>query len=229
MGKGKWFAGIAVVFAAIGAGVAYGVHRTNQVPDWYQAAEHTSLAVPESSKAILLSKFAAAAEAEGPVAIPLTEADVAELFETALESQGVNPPNEVQASIKGNRIESGVVVNLSDLPPGTLPAGAEGTVSQIIQTVPLLKNRDVYVGIDGSLNIERGKLKLGEDTVLKVGQMSFSLQNAAQQMGLSTFELENYLNTAISRQGIVLEDIQLDDGQLTLTGSLDNPPNYLSQ
>ncbi|MEL6602171.1 MAG: hypothetical protein AAFP20_02965 [Cyanobacteria bacterium J06614_10] len=124
---------------------------------------------------------------------------------------------EVKTTIADGRIESGMVMNLSEIPLESLPAEGQQAIEQINQTFPFLANREVYLGIEGSPQIEDGAFSLS-DTYVRFGQLKLPVASVASQLGISQTDIEQQITGVLSQQGLTPEDIQVTDGQLVITG-----------
>ncbi|MEM9165321.1 MAG: hypothetical protein AAGC54_19950 [Cyanobacteria bacterium P01_F01_bin.4] len=222
--KGKLLAGIVMVSAMVGGGIAYGWNRATVLPEWYTQGE----VVPDAavSAGELISNNAADLDGDGQLEVTLSENDFNQVVVSALTNQPQTAPlldhaKGINTSIDRDRIESGLVMNLSEIPAEALPHQAEQALTQLTETFPMLAGRDIYVGIEGSPRIVEGELRFDEDAVLKVGQFSMPLSEVAGRIGLSQADLENQLAELLAQQGVSLQDIQISDGQITLSGDAD--------
>jgi hypothetical protein len=123
----------------------------------------------------------------------------------------------INTSIKNGRIESGVVMNLADLPMAALPAEGQQAIAQLTETFPFLVNRDVYLGVEGSPKVVDGALSL-DDTNIKIGQLKLPVASVANQLGLSQADIEQQIGALLNQQGLTLNDVEIVDGQLVIKG-----------
>ncbi|MEO1404643.1 MAG: hypothetical protein AAFV72_25810 [Cyanobacteria bacterium J06635_1] len=219
--KSKLLVGIVIVSAIVGGGIAYAWNRATVLPEWYTQGE----VVPDAavSAGELISNNAADLNGDGQLEVTLSEADFNQVMVIALENQPQTAPllehaKGINTSIERDRIESGLVMNLSEVPTEALPPQAQQSLTQLTDTFPMLAGRDIYVGIEGSPRIVDGQLRFDEDTILKVGQFSMPLSEVANRFGLSQADLESQLSGLLAQQGVSLEDIQISDGQIVLSG-----------
>ncbi len=215
----KLLIAIVVLAAAIGGGLAYAWNRATAVPQWY-AADTVTPSATVSVNDLLAQR---ATTANGQVQVTLSETDLNQIAASAAANSTAAPILEaaggINTRIERDRIESGTVVNLSELPTDALPAEGQTAIRQLQERFPILANRDVYIGLSGQPQVQDGQLRFGNDAVIKIGQMSIPVGDAAQQIGLSQAELEAQLSNLLTQQGIRLEDVRVVDGQLMLTGS----------
>jgi hypothetical protein len=208
------FVGLAIAAAAIGGGVGYTAMQTASLPDWYsQAGSRQAI---ESSDAAVVEPVSAE-----PGDVVISSGELNQMVTDAIASQPYAPlldvAKGVNTSIEKGRIESGLVMNLSEIPLESLPAEGQQAIAQLTQKFPLLANRDVYIGLEGRPEIVDGALSL-DDTHLKVGQMKLPIGNIASQLGLSQAEIEGQLGALLQQQGIAPEAVQVVDGQLVIKG-----------
>lgn len=208
------FAGLAIVVAAVGGGIGYAAMKTMSTPDWYSASSNES--------AVVLSETEAPPVAVSPGDIVISAGELNQMVTEAIAQQSYTAPllnvaKGVNTSIADGRIESGMVMNLADVPLEALPVEGQQAVEKLTQTFPFLANRDVYLGVEGSPKIVNGALSL-EDTHVKLGQLRLPVANVASQLGLSQTDIEQQIEAALSQQGLTPDNIQIVDGQLVITG-----------
>ncbi|MEM8807559.1 MAG: hypothetical protein AAGF01_16190 [Cyanobacteria bacterium P01_G01_bin.38] len=219
--KSKLLAGIVILAAIVGGVLAYAWNRATALPEWYAQGE----VIPDAAVSVgdLIANNAADLNGDGQLEVTLNEADFNQVVVSALAERPQTAPlldhaKGMNTSIERDRIESGLVMNLSEIPAEALPPQAEQALTQLTGTFPMLAGRDIYVGIEGSPQIVEGELRFDEDAVLKVGQFSMPLSEVAGRFGLSQSELERQLSGLLAQQGVSLEDVQISDGQITLSG-----------
>ncbi len=209
--------GLAIAAAAIGGGVGYTAMQTTSLPTWYSQAQSGQKAEQLDNADAVIEPVNAA---PGDTVISSGELD--QMVTDALASQPYTAPlleisKGVNTSIKKGRIESGLVMNLSEIPLDALPAEGQQAIEQLSQKFPILANRDVYIGLEGRPEMVDGALSL-DDTHLKIGQMKLPIGSIASQLGLSQAEIEGQLGALLQQQGITPEAVQVVDGQLVIKG-----------
>ncbi|MEL6385495.1 MAG: hypothetical protein AAFQ89_24155 [Cyanobacteria bacterium J06626_18] len=215
----KLLIAIVVFSAAIGGGLAYAWNRATAVPRWYAA----DTAVPNATVSVSDLLAQRATTTGGQVQVTLSEADLNQIAASAAANSSaasiLEATGGISTRIDRDRIESGTVVNFSELPMDALPAEGQAAINQLQDRFPVIANRDVYIGLSSQPQVRDGQLRFGDDASIKIGQMSIPLGDAAQQLGLSQAELEAQLSALLTQQGIRLEDVRVVDGQLLLSGS----------
>lgn len=209
--------GLGIVAAIVGGGVSYLSVKTMTTPDWYASANS--------------QPFSSAANASTNVGTPdispndvvISEGKLNQLVVDAIATQPYAAPiietgQGIHTAIRDGRIESGVVMNLSELPRESLPAEGRQAVEQLTNTFPFLANRDVYLGIEGSPTVVDGTLSL-DDTHVKIGQLKLPIASVASQLGLSQTALEQQIDGLLAQRGLTPEDVKIIDRQIVITGT----------
>lgn len=212
---------IAVVAAAVGGVIAYTWNQATRLPTWYTPSTHTLSEVGPASE--LLSSKVTQSGPGAPLTLTLSEQEVNQVVMGAIAqepemAQFLKATKGINTSLKDEQIESGMVVNLSNLPPGALPPQGQQALTQLTDKFPILANRDIYVGIKGSPRIEAGRLVLDDNTMVTIGRFQLPLSELANQLGLSKEQLEAQLDQVLIQNGITLQDIQVEQGQLVIHG-----------
>ncbi|MEO1182000.1 MAG: hypothetical protein AAFX51_14390 [Cyanobacteria bacterium J06636_28] len=83
----------------------------------------------------------------------------------------------------------------------------------------MFANRDIYMGIVARPSVQDGKVSLDQDLSFRLGQFTLPMADVAEQMGLSTNEIEQRLNAIVMQQGLTLENIEIVDERLVITGT----------
>jgi hypothetical protein len=233
------------VFLGIGIAVGYYYWRqATQIPKWYTAQSEntaTTLAVKNSSeliaaKARAIEKINSRVEESSrispsqPVEVQLDPQDVNELV-TAKIAEKVNngkvlpPASSIRTTIGDGRIESGTVVNLSGLPKNQLDEKQNAAIEKLVNTFPPLKDRDVYVGISGKPLVENGQLEWDDNTKIKLGNLSLSINELAQRLDVSPETLKQELNLSSQIGKLRVSELELKGDRVLLKGSVN--PNEL--
>jgi hypothetical protein len=228
--------GLAIAAAAVGGGLGYAGMQTSTLPDWYsQVATSENVAnsnsdgtFPEGYEVGTSATYENGGQQDlgqdfGEDVLGVISADkLNDMVTDAIASQPYTAPildvaKGINTSIKNGRIESGVVMNLADLPMAALPAQGQQAIAQLTETFPFLANRDVYLGVEGSPKVVDGALSL-DDTNIKIGQLKLPVASVANQLGLSQADIEQQIGALLNQQGLTLNDVQIIDGQLVIKG-----------
>ena len=154
--------------------------------------------------------------------VVITEAELNTMVTEAIATQPYTAPlldiaKEVNTTLKDGRIESGMVMNIKDIPVDSLPAEGRQAIEQITQTFPFLANREVYLGIEGSPQITNGAFSL-DDTNIRFGPLKLPVSSVASQLGISQTDIEQQISAVLEQQGLTPEDIRVSDGQIIISG-----------
>ncbi|MFO7566608.1 MAG: hypothetical protein R6X02_28450 [Enhygromyxa sp.] len=187
-------AAVVLLLVALVLGILW--RRLTALPEWYDASEML-------------------AEDGGPqvdrdwVSIPHGEprAGGYMLRNPHLRAQGKQAP--LQKAIKQSRatydkgeLEAGAVLNLSQMDLDSLSPAERERFEQTIAAFPALSGRDVYVGIEGGVDRGDGRLSLGRDTKLRVGDTRYSLASAAKRLKMSESQLRATIEKELGRMDV---------------------------
>ncbi len=216
--------------AVVGAAAAYYWQRATAIPTWYTSSTINSdlVANLSSGSSVLQDKLATGDDIQylndRQVVITLTETEFNQLIQEEL-SQAPETASLLQATqglraiIGDDQLQAGVVVNLADLPIQDLPIEAQKTLQQAFDSLPMLKDRELYVGITGNPRVENGQLVLGDNTRLQAGGMQLSIPELARMTGLSPDQITEQVNAALPQLGITLDALEIVDDQIVLRGT----------
>ena len=104
-----------------------------------------------------------------------------------------------RAVVEGDKLEAGVVLDLSRLPKDDLVERDRKLYDRAIKNFPGLSRRNVYVGIEDHPATENGMLRLGDDPKVRIGNLRYSLSGAAKRLGMTPAELRRELDREIRR------------------------------
>ena len=155
-----------------------------------------------------------------PVEVELTPEEFNTLVATELTArESLQFTKGVNTTIDQGVLESGVVINLADIPTETLDQQRQEILQQVIKTFPVLENHDVYIGIAGRPSIEQGQLQWDQNTRFKIGGLSLSLETAAQQLGLSPAELQQLISWEL--ESLNISHMEVTEAGVLIRGVLD--------
>lgn len=231
--------GLTIAAAAIGGGIGYAALQTpGSSPSFSVFGDRAQPAASEDGSSDSIEETSAEgvrssrreeeieqANTTRPVSageIVISEADLNDLMTAALESQPELAPlldasDGVNTTIKDGRIETGLEMNISEIPADALPAEGQEALEDLRQTFPFLADRDVYIGIEGSPKVVDGAMSL-DDTNVRFGQLKLPIGSVAGQLGVSQETIEAEIAAVLEEQGLTPEDIQVYDGEIVITG-----------
>jgi hypothetical protein len=193
--------GIAVIVLVLLLAVAVGVmwSRITALPDWYESADM----IGEGGQLRVDSAWVQVPDAKPPAGAP-KGSEVYVLRNPHARMQLDDTPIEKaikqsRAAYAGGQIEAGAVLNLSDADVESLSAEERDRFQQTLDAFPALTERDVYVGVEGDVSERDGRLVLGPDAELRVGDTRYSIANAAKRLGMSEAELREAIEKDLSQ------------------------------
>jgi hypothetical protein len=173
--------------------------RVTALPDWYESGDM----IGEGGQLRVDPAWVQIPDAEPPAGAP-EGAKVYVLRNPHARMEIDDTPIEKaikqsRASYAGGQIEAGAVVNLSDADVDSLSAEERAKFQETIDAFPALTERDVYVGVEGDVTEREGRLVLGPDAELRVGDTRYSIANAAKRLGMSEAELRAAIEKDLSQ------------------------------
>lgn len=203
--------------------------QVTALPDWYQqraiAAQGIELNNPraiEQARQIVADKMAAAQSySDGTQEIYLTEQDLnalaaVEVDRLANDTRLTEAIRSVNTTIHNGQIKSGAVINLANIPMEALDSTEQNLVATLIKTFPALAQREVYVGIEGTPAVIDGRLQFDHSLRVQVGNLSLSVTDIAQQLGISETTLWQELNREL--EALQLREAEISGNQVRLRG-----------
>ncbi|AFY79686.1 MAG: hypothetical protein IGR93_14445 [Hydrococcus sp. C42_A2020_068] len=153
-------------------------------------------------------------EITSQIPLQLNREDVNQLLakkisENSQSSQLLQSAKSIKANLENDTLEIGGVFNPSEISEDSLDETQKAILDKTIQTFPQLKDLNIYVGIVGQPKFENGRLTLDKDSKLKVGNLTFSIDEIAPKFGLSPDKLDRYLEQELAKlniQGIQVEN-----------------------
>ncbi|HSM81919.1 MAG TPA: hypothetical protein VLS96_09540 [Nodosilinea sp.] len=217
--------------AGAAAATAFYWHRATALPTWYSTSgADTAVAenISTGSGNLLRDKLASGQGVrygtDNQVEISLTEAELTQLLAEGLAQTPQAAPllplaESLSATITGDRVAGGLVVNPADLPTQTLPPEARQALETALSTLPMLGDRPLYIGIEGSPQVNNGRLVLGTDTRIQIGRVKLSLEDVARLTGLDPAQITERINVALPQSGLTLDGLEFINGEAVLRGT----------
>ncbi|MBD2040027.1 hypothetical protein [Microcoleus sp. FACHB-672] len=182
---------------------------------------------PFNTQPIVGSANAAAGKTFDPdsVAINLDATEfntlvVSNLVENARSSPLLESAEGFKTTIKNGAIEAGVVLNISQIPTDQLAAGERTAFNKAIQTFPFMENRQVYLALEGKPSLEQGTLKFDDNTKVKVGNLSMTLSELSQKLGIPQEQLNQKINLELSLGRLKINDIKFEGDRALIRGAV---------
>lgn len=194
-----------------------------KIPQWYSEAEESALPTDapttQANKQQVQSKIASQIQPQignGEVEVKLNPEDVNELLvaNIARNKKGsalLQTTKGVRTTIRDDSVEIGAVVNTAEL------SQQEAKIEQAIAKFPLLKDRDIYVAVEGQPTAINGQLQFDENTLIKVGNLSMTVTETAQRLGVSPDKLLR--NLTVKSELIQVQDIEFGNEEIIFKGN----------
>jgi hypothetical protein len=216
--------------AGVAAATAFYWNRATALPTWYSTsgADVAVADVGAGSGNLLGAKLASGQGVRygdnNQVAIALTEAELTQLLAERIAhspelAQFLPIAESINATIRGDRVAGGIVVNPADIPTQSLPPQARQALETAFNTIPMLGDRPLYIGLEGSPRIDNGRLVLGNDTRVQIGRVKLSLDDVARLTGLDPAQISERINLVLPQAGLTLDGLEFIDGEAVLSGT----------
>jgi hypothetical protein len=183
--------GIALLVLVLVAAIVVGWmwHRITALPDWYAQGDM----IGEDGKLRVDSDWVQIPDAAPPADAP-PGAKVYVLRNPHVRAELDGTPikqaiKQSRAAYAGGQLEAGAVLNLSEAELDSLSAEERERFQETVDAFPALTGRDVYVGVEGDVSKRDGKMVLGPDAQLRVGDTTYSIASAAKRLGMSEADL----------------------------------------
>ncbi|WP_017297592.1 hypothetical protein [Nodosilinea nodulosa] len=216
--------------AGAAAATAFYWNRATALPIGYSPSGAATAVADVSSGNLLRAKLSSGQGVRygdhNQVEISLNETELTQLLaegiaQTPQVAQFLPAAESLNATIRGDRISGGMVVNPADLPTQALPPQARQALETALSTVPMLGDRPIYIGIEGSPRIDHGRLVLGDDTRVQIGRVNLSIDDVARLTGLDPAQLTEKINLALPQAGLTLDGLEFVNGEAVLRGVTD--------
>lgn len=214
--------------AGAAAATAFYWHRATALPTWYSTSGADAIVAEVGSGGNLLQRKLASGQGvrygtDNRVEISLSEAELTQLLtegiaQTPQAAAFLPAADSLTATIRGDRVAGGIVVNPADLPVQSLPPQAREALDTAFNTLPMLGDRPLYIGLEGSPRIDNGRLVLGEDTRIQVGRVNLSVEDVARLTGLDPAQITERINLALPQAGLTLDGLEFVNGEAVLRG-----------
>lgn len=214
--------------AGAAAATAFYWNRATALPTWYSTSgADTAVADVSTSGNLLRAKLASGQGVRygdnNRVEISLTEAELTQLLaegiaQTPQAAAFLPATRSLNTTINGDRVAGGIVVNPADIPTQNLPPQARQALETAFSTIPMLGDRPLYIGIEGSPQVNNGRLVLGNDTRVQIGRVNLSLEDVSRLTGISPAQLNERINLALPHAGLTLDGLEFINGEAVLRG-----------
>ncbi len=101
-----------------------------------------------------------------------------------------------------DKLEAGVVVDTSKISKDELSKRDNDTLTRALQSFPGLTERDVYIGVEDTPINKNGVLQLSPKARLRVGNLTYSMHDAAKRLGIPESKLRDDLNKQLLKMNV---------------------------
>jgi hypothetical protein len=228
----KIIALVALCSIGLTIGIAYFyVQRASELPDWYtdkpeptqppNSTPSTSPPPPPRTASAIQEKIQTAKP--GAVQEKLTAAEVDNLIVASLTNKNgetktlPSAVKGIKTQIQQDQIRTGAIVDLAEVE--NMPSSSRTEMMRrLLQIMPQLRGKPVYIGIAGKLSIKDGQPQLAPDSKLQIGKVELPLNDIAKQLGVSQSALEENMTNYLQFRNLDIEKIDLTDQGATITG-----------
>jgi hypothetical protein len=217
--------GLCLVGGVLGGG-AIAWSQATRLPAWY-TANQTATSDPATARQAAKDVEAKLQSLRNPQAsVKLDQQEINDVVTATIDtvSRQANIPEAIKGvntEITDGKLKAGAVIDFKKLQSADLSQPKKMILAEGLKQVPGLGDREVYVGIEGSPKISNGQVRLDPDTKLKVGEISVSLKDMANYVGVTPAQLEAEINKAlpIALSGLPVDDVNLSDKSLIIRGT----------
>lgn len=145
---------------------------------------------------------------------------VSNIVENAHSSPLLESAEGFNTTIKNGEVEAGFVLNVSQIPTDKLAAGERDVFDRAIQTFPFMENRQVYLAVEGKPSLEQGTLKFDDSTKVKVGNLSMTIAELSQKLGIPKEQLKQKIDLELHLGRLKINDIKFDGNRALIRGAV---------
>lgn len=236
----KWIVLGAVALALGGASVwSFTWKNALVLPSWYQRAKPTIAASPSphqgqavamsqptadsSSPPLTIQKQLQAQQNTTQATLQLTAQDTNQWLQAAIAQTPDYPAlkpaiRAINTEIKEGQLTSGVVIDTRQLSVEKLSPELRQSLQSTYQQFPMLKDRELYIGLTGSPKIKNNRLVLDKDAQVQLGNMSIPMPQAMKLFGLSPQSLEIPVNG--KAWNLKVQNAEINKENLILKGKI---------
>jgi hypothetical protein len=111
-----------------------------------------------------------------------------------------------RAVYEDGRLEIGVILDLQQVPVDRLKPRDRARYDRAVQNFPGIMERDIWAGVEDEPLRTGGYLALSPEAEVRVGKLKYSLDGAAERLGMTPLELRLEVNRELRRLGFVDPD-----------------------
>jgi hypothetical protein len=213
---------ILLLSIAIVGGFLAGFHSWRQiaaVPTWYRTQKPYQYSEINQMEGTVKQQLYQPLSTGNNLTIQLSNEDVNQILLDRVTKNSQNSnllkfAKSIRANLQNNSLEIGGIFNPSEISAESLDELPKNMLEKTLKTFPQLKNLSFYIGLVGQPKIENGQIKFDTNSKLKIGKLSFAIATVAKKFGISTQELQQYLDLEVAKLNI--QDIKIDDDTMTV-------------
>lgn len=222
-----------LLFLTLGsfATLYYYWRQLTQVPEWYSSQTIESTETPQT-EAQLITPSNIRSEVRQKIAQSPKNSEInlklnaQQVNEWVASSIAENPKGRellkaakgINTTIHEDNVKIGIVVNTAELQASPFGSKEKVALNKILQDIPTLKNRDIYIGIESRPQVEGGRLQVDPNTKVKVGDLSFSIAEISQKLGISPEKVIEKVNQNL--ENLTVNDLILEEDAVRIKGSV---------
>ncbi|OUC12444.1 MAG: hypothetical protein B0A82_22605 [Alkalinema sp. CACIAM 70d] len=212
------------VLGSAGVGLAIAYHQATSLPDGYRNQAQTSLLAPNELQAEVQQveqKLRSLSPENSSVSLSSTDVKVLVTATIAQISQQVKASTAIKGvhtEIDNNQLHAGAVVDLAALQQSQLSRQEKALLQEAIQRIPGFHDRQIYLGLEGQPRMVNGQIQLDPNTRVKVGKLSFSLDQIAQRVGVAPEQIQSQINRTLPQvlSEIPVSSIEVEHDRVVL-------------
>lgn len=230
--------GLVAFLVLLGGGgwLAYTWQQVTHLPDWYtrdltpgtvpstllpsqvdESAEIETLAFGLQQK---VDRVLSTTPTQSPQ-VQLTAQEFNQFVVTSLptqarSSQVMAAVQAMNTEIESGQLKTGIVIDTSAFPLEQLPSEYRAMVKGLLQSFPALQDKEIYVGVEGKPRLQDGKVVLGEDARLVMGNIRFSYADIRDRINLPPDLLDKTVNLQLGQ--LQIKDLNFQDRSVILKG-----------
>lgn len=220
-----------ITVAVVGGTAFYFWQQATYLPSWYaeSLSDESNLLVNQQEvlqrRKQVLQKVTDSLGKPGKAAsVELDEKEIGSLIEgeivkSADKSRLPEVIKGTNTQIKDGKLSVGAVVDLNKLPPGELPQGFQEVIAQANNNVPLLKDRPLFISVEGKPIVRDRQLVLDDAARVKVGNISMTIPEISQRLGISEEQLKSQFQQGLLKLPVSVGSLEIVDDQLVIRAS----------
>lgn len=166
-------------------------------------------------------------DAKSDVKVALNSEELNDLIVTKITEKQASKalPTSVKGfhtSVQDDTLKTGAVIDVSQLKNDDFGAQGREFLTQLTEKLPL-GNRKIYIGLEGKPEIKNGRLQFGENTRVRVGDLSLSLKELSDRFGIPPEQLKEKLNLELQLRNLNINSIDFQDGNAILRAAPKDP------